>query len=76
MGKVGRPRTRECVFPRLKSIIARKGFSIDYISDASGIERVNLENKIYGKYDLKLREAIAIKEAVMSDLPLEELFAT
>lgn len=68
--------TRESVFPRLQSLINRRGYSLTYISDASGIEIHNLQNKIYGKYALKLSEAIAIKEAVMSDLPLEELFQT
>lgn len=71
-----RKQSRESVFHRLKSVINRRGFSLTYISDASGLEIHNLQNKLYGKYDLKLWEAIAIKEAVMSDLPLEELFQT
>ena len=70
-----RKQSRESIFPRLQSVINRKGLSMTYISDASGIEIHNLENKLYGKYEIKLWEAIAIKEAVMSDLPLEELFS-
>lgn len=66
--------TRESIFPKLQSVINRHGMSLTYISDASGLEIHNLQNKLYGKYELKLWEAIAIKEAVMSDLPLEELF--
>jgi hypothetical protein len=72
----GRKQTRTSIFPKLQSEINQKGMSLMYIADASGLEIHNLQNKIYGKYDLKLWEAIAIKEAVMSDLPLEELFST
>lgn len=75
MAKRGRPTTREIVFPRLKNEINRMGYGMMYISDASGVEIHNLENKLYGKYELKLWEAIAIKDAVMSELPLEELFS-
>lgn len=76
MSKRGRPRTRTSIFPKLQSEINQKGMSLMYIADASGVEIHNLMNKIYGKYELKLSEAIAIKEAVMSDLPIEELFRT
>lgn len=72
----GRKQTRISIFPKLQSEINQKGMSLMYIADAAGIEIHNLQNKIYGKYDLKLWEAIAIKEAVMSDLPIEELFKT
>lgn len=68
--------TKQSVFPRLQSVINRHGFSLTYIADAAGMEIHNLQNKLYGKYDIRLWEAIAIKEAVMSDLPLEELFRT
>ena len=69
-----RKRTLEIIFPRLQSVINQRGFSLSYISDASGLEIHNLQNKLYGRYEMKLREAIAIKQAVMSDLPLEVLF--
>lgn len=71
---MGRRQMRKSVYPVLQSVITRNGFSLTYISDASGLEIHNLQNKIYGRYDLKLWEAIAIKQAVMSDMPLEELF--
>lgn len=73
---MGRRQMRKSVYPVLQSVINRHGFSLTYISDASGLEIHNLQNKIYGRYDLKLWEAIAIKQAVMSDMPLEELFKT
>lgn len=73
---MGRRQMRKSVYPVLQSVINRNGFSLTYISDASGLEIHNLQNKIYGRYDLKLWEAIAIKQAVMSDMPLEELFKT
>ena len=76
MAKRGRKQTRVSVFPKLQSEINRKGMSLLYISDASVLEIHNLQNKLYGKYDLKLWEAMAIKEAVMSDLPLEEFCQT
>ena len=69
-----RKQYRQSVFPRLQSIINRYGYSLTYIAEASGLEIHNLQNKIYGKYDLKLWESIAIKEAVMTDMPLEDLF--
>lgn len=72
--KRGRKQTRVSIFPKLQSEINRLGLSLSYISDASGLEIHNLQNKLYGKYDMKLWEAIAIKEAVMTDMPLEELF--
>ena len=73
---MSRKQTRESIFPKLQSEINRKGLSLTYISDASGLEIHNLQNKIYGKYDLKLWEAISIKNAIFSDLPMEELFKT
>ena len=73
---MGRRQMRKSVYPVLQSVINCNSFSLTYISDASGLEIHNLQNKIYGRYDLKLWEAIAIKQAVMSDMPLEELFKT
>lgn len=66
--------TKQSVFPRLQSVINRYGYSLTYIADAAGMEIHNLQNKLYGKYDIRLWEAIAIKQAILSDLPLEELF--
>ena len=73
---MSKKQTKKSIFPVLQSQINQKGFSLTYIADASGLEIHNLQNKIYGKYELKLWEVIAIKDAVMSDLPLEELFRT
>lgn len=73
---MSKKQTRDSIFPRLQGEINRKRLSLTYIADAAGLEIHNLQNKIYGKYELKLWEAIAIKDAVMSDLPLEELFRT
>ena len=71
---MSRKQTKQSIFPHVQGIINRKGLSLIYIADAAGLEIHNLQSKLYGKYDLKLWEAIAIKEAIGSELPLEVLF--
>jgi len=61
-------------FPNLAEIMMQKRLSCHAISLRTGIEEHTVLKSLRGQRELKLWEAIAIKNAVGSDLPIEKMF--
>lgn len=61
-------------FPELKKIMVENHISCNWLGWKTGISHDALRRKLTGARELKLSEAILIKQAVKSELPLEELF--
>ena len=66
------------MYPEVRGEMARRNITLAMIVEN---KRVNctvstLSQKLNGKYPLTFNEAIGIKEALNSELPLEELFRT
>ena len=64
------------MFPNVKAEMARKNITLEMIAKDPRINCTTstLSLKLNGKYPLKWCEAVAIKEILGSDLPLEVLF--
>ena len=62
------------VYPRIDQLMRKNKMSRTDLSVASGLCMNAIYNKLHGTYEWKLSEAIAIKQALKTDLPLEELF--
>lgn len=63
------------MFQNLKTEMARSGVSRADLAEKLGVKYLTLSKKINGENDFKLGECLAIKEALNSPLPIEELFA-
>lgn len=63
------------MYRELKAEIVRKGFSISSLAEAVGITQPSLSKKLNGSTKFTLDEVFAIKAALKSDMPIEELFA-
>lgn len=61
-------------YPKLKEELTKKGISVSALSTLVNMGIVRLSVKLIGREDLTLKEAVSIKRAIRSDLPLEELF--
>lgn len=61
-------------FPNLAEIMMQKRLSCHAISLRTGIEEHTVLKSLRGQRELKLLEAIAIKNVVGSNLPIEKLF--
>lgn len=66
------------IYPNLRAEMARKNISITMIANDPRIRRTvgTMSMKLNGKADLLLREALAIKEILGVDTPIEILFQT
>jgi plasmid maintenance system antidote protein VapI len=62
------------MYVNLKVELARRGWSQTKLAEESGISRVNLCRILNGQRKISLYNAMRIKEALGTDLQLEELF--
>ena len=62
------------MFQNLKTEMARAGVSRADLAEKLGVKYLTLSKKINGENDFKLGECLAIKAALNSPLPIEELF--
>lgn len=65
-------------YPELRAEMARKNISVTMIANDPRIRRTvsTMSMKLTGKADLLLREAIAIKQILGTNTPIEILFQT
>lgn len=65
-------------YPELRVEMARKNISVTMIANDPRIRRTvsTMSMKLTGKADLLLREAIAIKQILETNTPIEILFQT
>lgn len=65
-------------YPELRAEMARKNISVTMIASDPRIRRTvsTMSMKLTGKADLLLREAIAIKQILETNTPIEILFQT
>ena len=66
------------MFPEVRGEMAKKNITLAMIvqNDRIKCNISTLSQKLNGKYALTLNEAVGIKEALGSELSLEELFRT
>lgn len=62
------------MFPNLKAELARRDITQTRLASLIGISISTLNGKLLGNTPVTLAEAKAIKEAIGTDLTLEELF--
>lgn len=64
------------IYPVLKGEMSQKKITLATIADDPRVDCTvsTLSQKFNGKYPLTFGEAVAIKEIVQSELPLEDLF--
>lgn len=62
------------VYPRIDQLMRKNKMSRTDLAVASGLSMNAVYNKLHGVYGWKLDEAIAVKQALKTDLPLETLF--
>lgn len=62
------------IYPEIEKIMVEEHIKSTWLSWKTGITYNNLSRKLGGEREFKLSEAIAVKRALQSDKPLEELF--
>lgn len=62
------------IYPEIEKIMVEEHIKSTWLSWKTGITYNNLARKLSGEREFKLSEAIAVKRALQSDKPLEELF--
>lgn len=62
------------MYPNLRAEMARKGLTGKELAKVAGMTNATFSQKCNGKYSFTLDESKAIKEALQTDLPIEELF--
>lgn len=70
-----RKRKHERVFPRLTMALVLKDVEMTELANAIGISYSSLLNKMTGRNDFTLREALVIKEYIAYNGTVETLFA-
>lgn len=63
------------MFKNLEAEISRRGIKKGDIARMLNIQATTLSNKLSGKSELTMSEAIKIKQFLGVNMPLEELFA-
>lgn len=63
------------MYPNLKGEMAKYDKTLEDLARATGRTVSTMSLKLSGKYGISLTEAIAIKEAIGTKMPLEELFS-
>lgn len=63
------------MYMRLKGQMAERGITAKALAQRTGIKYQTLVVKLRGKTDLKLEEAKKIKDAIGTQMPIEELFS-
>ena len=64
------------MYKNLEVELVRRGISKSTLAKRLGIAPQTLSNKLSGRCKITLPEAIKIRQAIESDLSIEELFAT
>lgn len=62
------------IYPEIEKIMVEEHIKSSWLSLKTKITYNNLARKLGGEREFKLSEAIAVKRALKSDKPLEELF--
>ena len=62
------------MYSTLNAERSRKNLTWKEISEKTGIKYATLTKKIYDGLDFTLEQAVAIKDAIGVDMPIEELF--
>lgn len=62
------------IYPEIEKIMVEEHIKSSWLSLKTKITYNNLSRKLGGEREFKLSEAIAVKRALQSDKPLEELF--
>lgn len=62
------------MYKNLQIELVKKGWSILDLARESGIKYQTLINKVNGNSEFKFDECVAIKTALSSKMPLEEIF--
>ena len=62
------------IYPEIEKIMVEEHIKSTWLSWKTGITYNNLTRKLGGEREFKLIEAIAVKRALKSEKPLEELF--
>ena len=62
------------MYPNIRAEMARNGINGVVLAELAHIPYATLTSKMTGKTDWKLSEAIAVKRAIGTAIPLEELF--
>lgn len=63
------------IYPEIEKIMVEEHIKSTWLSWKTGITYNNLSRKLGGEREFKLSEAISIKNALKSTLPLEKLFS-
>lgn len=61
-------------FPKLRGVMAEQGVSVAALAEKTGIKYCTLSPKIRKVRPFTLSEAVTIKKALGTDMPIEELF--
>lgn len=62
------------MYPNIKAELARKDMTIGDLAVATGMNYQSLWAKLKGNYQFSVTDAIAIKQALDVDIPIEVLF--
>lgn len=62
------------MYPNIRAEMARQKITGRLLADLIGIAEVTMSTKLNGKSEFTLSEAIAVKKALKTDMPLEVLF--
>lgn len=63
------------MYSNVRAEMARKNIKIVDLAEMTGIRYQTLSDKLRGDAPILMKEAVAIKNALQVDMPLEELFA-
>ena len=64
------------MYPYLKSEMAKRSISLLDLAELTGIRYQTLAQTAQGKSFFKVEEAMKIKEAIGTDMPIDDLFST
>ena len=70
----GERMTTACLYRRLAVEMYLRGYDLRKLSDSTGMEAYALRRRLRGEVSMKLSEAVAIRRALGTSVPLEELF--
>lgn len=62
------------MYPNLRAEMGRKNVDLSTLAEALGITLQTVSRKFNGKNDWTYHEAVAVKNYLSVDIPLEELF--
>lgn len=65
----------ETAFPAVTALMEEQGMNYSYLAHRVGVDIHHVIKKLRGQRMLKLWEAIEIKRALKTNMPLEKLFS-